>query len=294
MLVLLRLVVSKLGLVFFISCCFLNILNAQIPNSSFEEWEEVIFTDPFGSGETFIYEKPIGWETNQQFGIERLHKSIESYDANYSLKLFNSIDISWGVNCQSQVTTSIDFTEPLEPNKSLFFYYKSISNNSDGNVNLRVLLKFYQNGGYINQIQWANYVETPDFTLAEIPLTTNSDSIVILIEGGAMNGGADDCGYESTIWIDNLNIDDSILSITETSLIKNISLYPNPVQDILNLSTQSDKYINSVQVYDLLGKLVTQEKNNPQQIDVSLLKRGVYLVKIETDKGVITKKVVKE
>jgi len=72
------------------------------------------------------------------------------------------------------------------------------------------------------------------------------------------------------------------------------TISPNPVSDILFIDNNSTSDVESIQVYDVMGKKVLQELNNFDQIDVSLLKTGVYLVKIETDKGVITKKVVKE
>jgi len=81
----------------------------------------------------------------------------------------------------------------------------------------------------------------------------------------------------------------------EESLTNNrIKVFPNPITNQLFVNNSNTLNIQSIKLYDVLGKKVFQELNNFEQIDVSTLKTGVYLVKIETDKGVITKKVVKE
>ena len=74
----------------------------------------------------------------------------------------------------------------------------------------------------------------------------------------------------------------------------NFSSYPNPVQDILNLSYT--KNISSVSIHNLLGQEVLAKKINATQtkIDTSNLSRGTYLVKVNVDGLIKTLKVVKE
>lgn len=90
-------------------------------------------------------------------------------------------------------------------------------------------------------------------------------------------------------WYKNL----TILSVEDNFIERNISIYPNPVQDVLNITTNNNSQINKVKVYDILGKLLLETKNI-QQINVSHLASGVLFVKIKTNKGVLVKKVVKE
>jgi len=73
-----------------------------------------------------------------------------------------------------------------------------------------------------------------------------------------------------------------------------LKVYPNPVQDILNIL--SEKKILSVAVYSVAGQLVTTKVINDTKgtVDMSTLKSGVYLVKINsTDNVVKTVKVIK-
>ena len=72
------------------------------------------------------------------------------------------------------------------------------------------------------------------------------------------------------------------------------SVYPNPVKDILIIDNRSNSYITSINIYDVLGSLVLTEKGDVEQIDVSHLDSGLLFMEIETDQGVITKKIIKE
>ena len=72
-----------------------------------------------------------------------------------------------------------------------------------------------------------------------------------------------------------------------------ISIYPNPVKDILYINNQNET-IEEIVVYDVLGKKVMEQNNNNAQINLSDLQSGFYVVKIKTEKGYICKKVVKE
>ena len=73
-----------------------------------------------------------------------------------------------------------------------------------------------------------------------------------------------------------------------------VGVYPNPVKDILNLT--SIEPILSVTVYTVSGQLVLSEKseNAIQKIDLSTLSNGVYFVKAFTANAQKTIKVVKQ
>jgi hypothetical protein len=81
--------------------------------------------------------------------------------------------------------------------------------------------------------------------------------------------------------------------VPESVLQSQISLYPNPVSDILKIENNNGFLIKSIKLYNSLGQLVL-EKNEGNQIDVSGLANALYLVEIETDKGVVTKKIMKQ
>jgi len=84
------------------------------------------------------------------------------------------------------------------------------------------------------------------------------------------------------------------LSINEFSLEKNISIYPNPTNDIININLSKDIIINSVELYDITGKQIIVETNNLKSIDLSKLKIGVYIIRIQTEFGIVSKKIIKK
>jgi cysteine-rich repeat protein len=71
-----------------------------------------------------------------------------------------------------------------------------------------------------------------------------------------------------------------------------LSMYPNPVKGILNISYS--KTIDKVQVYSLLGQEVITNPASQNQLDMAPLAPGAYFVKVTADGLVKTLKVIKE
>lgn len=67
-------------------------------------------------------------------------------------------------------------------------------------------------------------------------------------------------------------------------------LYPNPVEDILNITLND---VRNIVIYDLLGKMMLSETNPDSKINVSSLPQGIYIVKIITDNDYHTEKFIK-
>lgn len=76
------------------------------------------------------------------------------------------------------------------------------------------------------------------------------------------------------------------------------SLFPNPVRDVLNISVDGSEYLKSVSIYNFSNILIKKElassKHKLEKIDLSDLKKGLYIVEIETDKGIKREKIIKE
>ncbi len=73
-------------------------------------------------------------------------------------------------------------------------------------------------------------------------------------------------------------------------------LYPNPVKDELNIAIGDDSQlqINRIAIVDLSGKTIQQIDGLQRQINVSALTKGIYFLRVETDKGIVAEKFVKE
>jgi len=75
-------------------------------------------------------------------------------------------------------------------------------------------------------------------------------------------------------------------------LANQLQIFPNPAQS--ELFIQSELQINRVEIYSTTGALMMEENNFAEKISVSALPRGIYLLKVHTDNGLIVSKFVKE
>lgn len=75
--------------------------------------------------------------------------------------------------------------------------------------------------------------------------------------------------------------------------IAGIEIYPNPVKDVLQIES-CELSVNRIEIVDLSGNVIYQFDDLKNQINVSVLTQGIYFVKLKTDKGTITKKLIKE
>ena len=73
---------------------------------------------------------------------------------------------------------------------------------------------------------------------------------------------------------------------------KMISVYPNPANSTLFVNGLTEK--SKVTIYDLSGKMIFNKQISENQIDISKLANGTYSIKIESAKGIVTKKFVKQ
>ncbi len=109
----------------------------------------------------------------------------------------------------------------------------------------------------------------------------------------------DDPAY--TIWqniyinmVPIIMIPSNTQSLSEVELEKMCYLMPNPANDYFKV--MSHYTINNIQVFDMVGKLlIEKEVNNfEKELDISNFSSGTYLVKINTAKGSVKKKLIVE
>ncbi|WP_281298917.1 DUF7619 domain-containing protein [Flavobacterium limnophilum] len=74
------------------------------------------------------------------------------------------------------------------------------------------------------------------------------------------------------------------------------SVYPNPVNDVLNIGYKSAIEVKSIAVYNILGQIVIAVPNvsTISNIDVSKLVAGNYFLKMNTNKGSSTEMFIKQ
>ena len=102
-------------------------------------------------------------------------------------------------------------------------------------------------------------------------------------------------GKTSASVIDNIFVEINTESIIENNI--SLDIYPNPVDDKLYIETQTLTQTLTIEIYDIYGRRQQLSAVNSQQtltIDLSDLKSGIYFVKINTEKGNIVKRIIKQ
>jgi hypothetical protein len=86
------------------------------------------------------------------------------------------------------------------------------------------------------------------------------------------------------------------LSLVNPVLDNLISIYPNPVKDVVNITIKDNSTIKTIELYDVQGRLIQTQLVNDISSELNLAERanGLYFIKINTDKGSKVEKLVKE
>lgn len=88
-----------------------------------------------------------------------------------------------------------------------------------------------------------------------------------------------------------LKVDNSVLSINELS--KDVySIFPNPVNNVLNVNLANNNKMEKLTISNIFGQTVLISKS--KNINISELSSGIYILNIETEKGIATKKIIKQ
>ena len=82
---------------------------------------------------------------------------------------------------------------------------------------------------------------------------------------------------------------------THSFLSNNLLIFPNPADNVINISNTLNVVFKSVQLTDINGRVVKSELVNASNAQISIedLSAGVYLMTINTNQGNISKKIIK-
>jgi hypothetical protein len=270
-------------------------LNAQIPNSGFENWNR-----------TGAYMEPEGWATANPYSRGSYYpvtRSTDHYPAgvgNYSVRLENNIlfltDFA-GVGIimpETLAAPSPVFPVSEHPN-SLTGYYKFAPQNND---TMYIQMTLYNNGSDVARASFKTDVAAQNWTSFNVPFDnyTTADMGNMIIAAYNADGPQHLPHGNSVLHVDNLNY--NTLISCETGPNENISLissFPNPASGYITLNID-DVYRDGlkINIYNIRGELAVSEtiKQNQRQIDIGDLSNGIYIVKIKSKNLYKTKKLI--
>ncbi len=160
----------------------------------------------------------------------------------------------------------------------------------------------YDNAFYIDDITVGNtysiYRANCDGSNAELIASNVADAHYVdygwdALPIGQYKYGISTDGGNTISWSECLDKD--VMAIDENNALE-IKVYPNPANGVLFVETRHATSLLTDTEYiitNLTGQILSQGNitNETQQIDVSGLTEGLYFVRIQNDRGIVTKKI---
>lgn len=104
--------------------------------------------------------------------------------------------------------------------------------------------------------------------------------------------------YSNQAWVDTDKVIfhysnyNNALSVDDEILAKSLKVYPNPVDQILTIDSEIP--LTKVEVYSILGRKVKEINSGFNAIHLNNLSNGIYIIKILSEKGSATRKLIKK
>lgn len=114
----------------------------------------------------------------------------------------------------------------------------------------------------------------------------------VMFSNVAVANGCGTFGYGEVEDYDVYLSTSSELSVNEIHKNKEISIYPNPTSDVLNISGISSE--KDFKIYNSVGQMVNEGKTNNRTVNVQHLTKGVYFIQLYEKEDQIRLKFIKK
>ena len=129
----------------------------------------------------------------------------------------------------------------------------------------------------------------------EIPYNNHHYLLLNIAMGGNLGGAIPSNFNNATMEIDYVRVYEESSLSTSNSNLNELIIYPNPTKNKLILKTPSHLIGCSVNMYSTLGQSLSNFTLNEANtsIDLSSFKKGIYLLKFQTNNGTFVKEIIK-
>ena len=100
-------------------------------------------------------------------------------------------------------------------------------------------------------------------------------------------GNASGCGDQAEV-----EYACTMIGIPDINLESEFSIYPNPAENILFISSENGIVIDEVRIYNQVGQKVLQETQITNELDISMLQQGLYVIVLTSNDLNIRKKLI--
>ena len=145
---------------------------------------------------------------------------------------------------------------------------------------------------FVGQVVGAAAGVDPD----KVAFVSRSGSVAATGTTAAVNNAASTtAGFFDNLLVTATNID---LLSTEEIIRTDISMlaYPNPTSDLITISSNANNKIKSIAIIDMSGRTVatsTFNMNSSIEMNIADLPKGMYMMKIDSENGINTQKILK-
>ncbi|MDO5654635.1 MAG: T9SS type A sorting domain-containing protein [Flavobacteriaceae bacterium] len=96
--------------------------------------------------------------------------------------------------------------------------------------------------------------------------------------------------YGHDAYYDYILINSGNMSISENQISSDFQVYPNPATNQIKISGEKD--IIRLQILDIHGRILKETNNS--NMNIEYLEKGTYIIKIHTNQGIFTRKLLKK
>ncbi|MGJ8666303.1 MAG: M14 family zinc carboxypeptidase [Patiriisocius sp.] len=250
-----------------------------------------IFSDP-GDSVTDNFTND-GWGTTTSTFVSPSSSITDSPNGNYGNNRNEIITLSSPVDLTDATGANVTFYTKFEIESGFDYVQFEISTNN-GNDWIPQCGKFTKagSGNFQPQGQPLYDGNQTDWVLEEIDLSDYiGETIIARFQLRTDQGATEDGFYFDDLTFNIVN--ESTLN-TQDVAVSNFGIYPNPVNDILNITTSMSNY--TIEVYNVQGQLVASEmrNNGTSTFDYSQLASGLYIMRLTSEGASESFKVVKK
>ncbi|GAB5400259.1 MAG: hypothetical protein Aureis2KO_18440 [Aureisphaera sp.] len=87
-------------------------------------------------------------------------------------------------------------------------------------------------------------------------------------------------------------VKESTLGVNSFDTDLGIAVYPNPVQDRLNIQSPDNVVILKTRLYDIMGRLIQSTEGTSTELSIPTTQSSFLILQIETDHGTVSKKLI--
>ena len=170
----------------------------------------------------------------------------------------------------------------VEGNESINRYYEI---NPENSTNINADVRFYYINSDLNGLVstslglYQSDDGSTDWT--EFASSLNDGTYPYLIGSGI---------DPSNFWV----IAESGIPLSNTDLVlPKVYIYPNPTANIVYLNIPISIILKKCQLIDVNGRVINLKIQNDNSLNITEISEGIYFLKLQTNKGTITKKIIK-